>query len=163
MRARARWRPARCTHAPIVDKEDDLWVVLLQPRSQAADLVDGDGRPPGIAARTLHMQHARRRRDRVSDRGEVELARRGQLQLAVYHAKVGERPAEPVVRPATQANDLLESVIRRARDGKQLVGGAQHAEEGARDSMGARHDLDTHKCSLGAHELGIDLVERLTA
>lgn len=49
------------------------------------------------------------------------------------------------------------------RHSQHLIAGPEDAEQRARDGVGAREDLDAHHRRLGAHQLRVDAVERLSA
>ena len=61
------------------------------------------------------------------------------------------------------ANDTQHGVVGRAHGGYQHVPRLQAAVQGAGDGVGAVDKLDAHQSGLGAENLGIDLIQLISA
>ncbi|KAA8493653.1 hypothetical protein FVE85_4790 [Porphyridium purpureum] len=149
----------------VVDEEDDVWADVLDELHNARNVVHGERRAERVAARALDEHHARLRAQRGLYGVELDEAERAQVELAVRDAKVAERAGVrgALVVRAAQADDLLERVVRPARDAEQLVARAEDAEQRGGDGVRARDELGPHERLLAVEEACEDGVDDLPA
>ena len=134
----------------------------MDKRRGLSNLFDRERRPPRIAAGALdfHEANGRIAFQRLPDGFKIELTVRKHVDLAVFHAVIGQRAAS---RLAGQADDLFQRVIGLAAGGQQRIAGAQHAVQAQRQRVGAGGDLRAHNCVLAAQQLGEYRGERVAA
>ena len=87
-----------------------------------------------------------------------------QVRLAVLEVNLPVADAVALHAAAVIAGDgVLQRVIRRSGDGQHGVAGLDGGKHRAGERVCAVYKADTHECGLGAENIGVDLVERVTA
>ena len=143
----------------VVEHDDGIGRQGLDDVADLLDLFNSQRGASGVALTALNIDHLGLLFGyRLFDALQVNGAVGEQGNLAVLNAEIDQR-----ARAFGDADHGLDGVVGRAGHAEHLVARAQYAEQGDGQCMGAAQKMLTRQGVLSIKNIGIDLVERISA
>ena len=141
----------------VIDHDGRSRIDLTHGLADSADFLNGECLADAIAAAALDEYQL-----------DILICRRcldgRQVRLTVLEVNLPVADAVALHAAAVIAGDgVLQRVIRRSGDGQHGVAGLDGGKHRAGQRVCAVYKADAHECGLGAENIGVDLVERVTA